>query len=232
MMINSKFFSYPPFISTSWNHVTSLHTNSNTLIVTLKDGRVVEIPGLKPEEIENIFNAHAIHLEHEAEMEKFKRQGKDSSEPVFNRMEIPFRIDMTTLDSLGTVLQHNPAQANILELPQEVLNKIGAIAKIVTPEEGVALPKPEPHCNCVHCQVARAIQKALGNEEEPSETEPEITEEDLHFQQWIIKQTGENLFDVTNKLDSNETYHVYLGNPVGCTCGNPGCEHILAVLKS
>ena len=47
-----------------------------------------------------------------------------------------------------------------------------------------------------------------------------------------ITQTGDKLFTVVNKLDPQENYHVYLGHPVGCTCGKQGCEHILVVLKS
>ena len=62
--------------------------------------------------------------------------------------------------------------------------------------------------------------------------EEEVTDRDLSFQQWAIEQTGDKLFCVTNKLDRLEKYNVFLGDPVGCTCGIQGCEHILAVLKS
>ena len=128
-------------------------------------------------------------------------------------------------------MQHNPAQANSPDLPEEVLNKVSAIAKIVTPEDMKSLPKAEPHYNCIHCQIARAIHKGIQNMDGEREDEEEVADEELQFQQWDIKQKGE-LFVVTNRLDTAEQYHVYLGNPVGCTCGKSGCEHIVAVLKS
>ena len=43
---------------------------------------------------------------------------------------------------------------------------------------------------------------------------------------------NDKLFTVINKLDQQEKYNVFLGEPVGCTCGKQGCEHMLAVLKS
>ncbi len=62
--------------------------------------------------------------------------------------------------------------------------------------------------------------------------EPEVKEEDLRFQQWTACRLEENMYSVTIKLDSIEHYHVYLGDPMGCTCGKKGCEHIVAVLLS
>jgi hypothetical protein len=35
-----------------------------------------------------------------------------------------------------------------------------------------------------------------------------------------------------NPLDHKEHYNVFLGDPIGCSCGNNNCEHIQAVLKS
>ena len=69
--------------------------------------------------------------------------------------------------------------------------------------------------------------------QENKEREEEIvSDEDLKFKTWDIVQTGEKLYDVTNPLDTKEQYHVYLGEPVGCTCGEQYCEHIRAVLSS
>ena len=65
----------------------------------------------------------------------------------------------------------------------------------------------------------------------PKPDEP-VPDAELSFQEWDIVQTGKDLFHVSSRLDPNEQYNVFLGNPVGCTCGKAGCEHILAVLKS
>ena len=57
----------------------------------------------------------------------------------------------------------------------------------------------------------------------------------------IIKEVTQNvarfspnsiLIVVTNPLDANEHYNVFLGDPIGCTCGQKNCEHIRAVLNS
>ena len=62
--------------------------------------------------------------------------------------------------------------------------------------------------------------------------EEEITEDDLKFRNWDIRQTADKLYAVTNPLDENEHYSVFLGTPLGCTCGEKNCEHIRAVLNS
>jgi hypothetical protein len=60
----------------------------------------------------------------------------------------------------------------------------------------------------------------------------EISDDDLKFRDWEIAQTEANLYSVTNPLDPSEHYSVFLGEPLGCTCGSKNCEHIKAVLKS
>jgi hypothetical protein len=79
----------------------------------------------------------------------------------------------------------------------------------------------------MHCQIAKALHGEL-----PEEQEEEVTDEDLKFRLWDIDQTGDKLYVVTNPLDSKEYYNVFLGDPIGCTCGEKNCEHIRAVLNS
>ena len=147
--------------------------------------------------------------------------------------------NVENMETFGSSLLHNSAQANMPNLPEEVLNKIAAIAKIIAPGDIQNMPKPEPHCNCPHCQIARAIHSQSPEEiveATPSilvqKEEEVISEQELTFQQWEITQTDNKLYSVANRLDLLEKYNVYLGEPVGCTCGISGCEHILAVLKS
>ena len=63
-------------------------------------------------------------------------------------------------------------------------------------------------------------------------TEEKIDDLDLVFRDWEIKELSNNLYTVTNPLDLNEHYNVFLGEPIGCTCGHKNCEHIKAVLQS
>ena len=92
------------------------------------------------------------------------------------------------------------------------------------------LPKPEDNCNCMHCQVSRALQIGMGIN--PENLDEAVDEQDLKFRDWDILEEGAHLYRVTNPLDENEHYSVFLKDPIGCTCGKKNCEHIKAVLNS
>ncbi len=233
--INEKILSIPPYISTSWSHITALHIKGNLLVIVLIDGDTINIPGLSKETIELIFNHHATYLENESFNLSHPPSSpkKESLSSLLDQVTEPtIRLAFGSLDGLGAVMQHNPAQANAPTLPPELLQKISGIAKIIAPLEDSLLPKAELSCNCFYCQIARALNPQNDGEEELKPELEEIKDEELQFQQWNIIQTGNNLFSVINRLDDHEKYSVYLGHPVGCTCGKQGCEHILAVLKS
>lgn len=239
MKINHKIFSLPPYISTTWSQVNALHMKGNSLIVSLMEGETVTIPNLQEELLESIFTAHTAFLE-----EKTKEKAKPSKGTLFSFLapqgeahpfDFPLKFGIGNMENWITALQHNPAQANFPPLPEEVLDKVRSIAKLIAPEDPIAAPKPEPHCHCMYCQIARAIHQGLGLTDiygKDNEYVEEVADHELSFQQWDIEQQNEKLYKVTNRLDHKEHYNVYLGQPVGCTCGKQGCEHILAVLKS
>ncbi len=230
MKIDKIIFSYPPFISTSWNKVGALHMKDTSLVVTLNGGETVIIPDVKTDLLEQIFNAHAAFLEDQSQ-----RKQKPPTPPDGLALDFPMKFGMMGANGMSAALQHNSAQADMPPLPEEILEKIRSIAKVVAPDDPMAVPKPEPHCNCMYCQIARAINEELGHTDiylKTEELENEVTPTDLHFQQWDIIQKDEKLYCVVNRLDPGEQYNVFLGHPVGCTCGHSGCEHILAVLKS
>lgn len=242
MKITMKTLSLPPFISTSWDNIASLHVDNNqTLIVTLHSGTKIEIPSLEPHIIDKIFTTHTSYLEQEKVSTNFSppfsmNNLKSTNSPMERTEDqmFPMRIGIEGLEGLGSALQHNPEQANSPDLPSEILSKIAAISKVVGVEDPAILPKPEPHCNCMHCQIARAVQNGVGEIPEAPVTldTEEVSEEDLRFRIWDIKQTSDQLYSVTNPLDSHEQYSVFLGEPVGCNCGKNNCEHIRAVLNS
>jgi len=124
-------------------------------------------------------------------------------------------------------MQHNKEQANAPDLPPELLTKIAGITKIIGMEDPSAMPSPEPNCNCFHCQIARAMRGKKKEDEEEI-----VTDADLQFRTWEIEHKEKNLYLVTNPLDDKEHYNVFLGDPIGCTCGEKNCEHIRAVLQS
>lgn len=230
--ITKKVLSIFPYLSTSWSHVIALHGKQSSIAVTLVTGDTIELEDLNPETIKTMFAYHADYLENEI-VDKVMHALPDSL--IKEKMEIKEQPSLqmafgSSLDGLSPMMQHNPDQMNAPELPAEILEKVGAISKIISPSDTTDFAEAVANCNCFYCQLARVINKPAVDQ--MIEDKDIVTEEDLHFQQWSIKQTGENLFDVTNRLDDHECYHVYLGEPVGCTCGQSGCEHILAVLKS
>jgi hypothetical protein len=229
MKINQKILSLPPYISTSWKNIASLFLEdkggTSMLVIELYNGSRVEIPGLQQSIIETIFEAHTKYLEEEA--------SKPIDLPI-RREELagglPFRIGSGGgIEALGSAMQHNPEQKEAPDLPPEILTRITGVAKVLGLDDPHALPKPEPHCNCMHCQIARALQAQHGHDENLDE---DVKSEELKFRVWDIKQTNEKLYSVSNPLDEKECYNVYLGTPLGCTCGQKNCEHIRAVLNS
>jgi len=229
MKITSTILSIPPYLSTTWKNISSLHMREEkglfTLVVILQNRVQVEVPGLDKATVDSIFEAHARYAESsENELSSMK-----------NPLEGPFSFSLPIkpdgpIDSLGMAMQHNEEQANLPPLPPDVLNKITMIARAFGLDDATTLPKAEPHCNCIYCQVTRALQGEQTLEKVPAHEE--VTDDDLKFRNWDVKQAAEKLYTVTNPLDENEYYSVFLGDPLGCTCGQKNCEHIRAVLNT
>lgn len=250
MKITKKTLSIPPYLSTAWKNVKALHIESDgeghpIVVVMLEEGNAVAIPGLESEAIEALFAAHAEIIE----------EGEDSSDgssgphgqfkiqmghPLFGNgngapLGLPMRLGNSPLgvEPLGAAMAHDPSQKHAPDLPEEILSKIAGISKVLGADHLDQLPKAEADCNCFHCQVARAIAGEegpdLGEDQEQNE---EISAEDLRFRDWDIDQVGEQLYRVARALNHEEQYQVFLGGPIGCTCGKRDCVHIEAVLKS
>lgn len=256
MKVNNKILSIPPYISTSWKHVASLYTRNNSLFVHLTDNSTIEIPNLDDATVNNIFNIHSLTIERPFPPQSQGMVGFTSADPKAGQMlmsqlmsnpqgmssiEMPFRLNLSGDPedlNASSIFQHNAAQKATPDIPDEILMKIISITKIVAPEEVIStFPKPEPHCNCVHCQIGRTIHPTKEEDKIPSleatpvVEEEAVTDEELLFPSWRIARAGEQLYTVTNP-DSGEVYNVHLGTPVGCTCGQTNCEHIIAVLRS
>lgn len=220
--INKQILSIPPYISTSWQNVASLHVSKeredHVLIITLVSNQIIRVPHLTEAEIHYIFQTHTKVLE---------KQG-DTKEIIGTTFGFPIKMGYEIFDGAGSFLQHNSKQAGAKDLPKEFLEKIANLAKIVDFEGSAEnFIKAEPHCNCPYCQIARALEGKLVQMQEE-----EVTSEDLQFREWDIEQMNEKMYVVTNPLDKQEKYQIYLGKPIGCTCGNPRCDHIRAVLES
>ncbi len=241
MKINPQLLSIPPYISTSWKNIASIHVEDANpefvLIVTLLNGTRIEIPHLEPTMVEAIFASHARFLEQDDKNTPLKFPPRapmnflGSGEHVLS-LELPFKNGLIEMQGLGTLLEHNSNQANSPDLPDDVIEKITEIAKSMGVEDPDAFPKPEPHCNCMRCQIAKAMQGGVKEEAAKEEVEEIVSDEELKFKNWDVTQTNDQLYVVTNPLDTKEQYTVYLGDPIGCTCGEKQCEHIRAVLDT
>lgn len=224
MKIDDTLLSIPPFISVTWNHVISLHTmqqdNQLLLVVDLVQGSRIVLPPLPDALLEKIFGIHARFLEVTLRKPGGQHEEKEKG--------LPIRIGIEGVDAVGNVMQHNPEQAHGPDLPPPLLEKVSLIAKALGMNDSPLLSPGEPHCNCPHCQIARA----LSDKEEKKLAEEEVTDADLQFRDWDIEEKESQLYTVSNPLDRSEEYTVFLGTPIGCNCGHENCEHIRAVLKS
>lgn len=218
MKINKNILHIPPYISTSWDNITSISTQEYLLIITLKNSAIIKIPNLNAQTIELIFDTHAKVLEN--------NHAKSKTSIGFSMPS----LSNAGLDSLSSAMQHDPSQKDVADLPADLLKKIANISKLFAEEVNIDMPQPEKNCNCTHCQIAKALQIGLGVN--PENLDEEVNDNDLKFRTWDIKEEGSKLFSVVNPLDQTEYYSVFLGEPLGCTCGKKNCEHIKAVLKS
>lgn len=237
MKITQKILSIPPFISTSWKNVTSLHLEERNLvsflIIGLLNGATIEIPNLDKSMLQAIFAAHEKYLEQETQNQVKPQTPIIPDGNAATVVSLPLNLGIEP--HMGSLLQHNPEAMDSPDLPKDLLEKIATLSKVVGFDNIENFPNPEPHCNCMHCQIIRVIQDGLddkGKDEEDEEELEEVTIDDLRFREWDIKQTAEKLYTVGNPLNTEEHYTVFLGSPVGCTCGQANCEHIRAVLNS
>lgn len=245
--INEKLICIPPHISCTWEQVRFLQSepdpNSSafTLSIHLVDGKEIRIPNLDAALIDIAFAAHMKYLEDKSSGKPKPQEENKTINSLLHQLtglspeqltNLPIRFGISGFEGMPgmEVLQHLSSQSNASDIPEEVLEKITQMIKLMINGDAAAFPKAEPHCNCPHCQVARFVHK---ESDEPAPVpEPAVSEEDLKFRDWDIRKTADLLYVVTNPLDPKEQYNVYLGDPVGCTCGQPHCEHIKAVLYS
>ncbi len=184
---------------------------------------------MDPGIVKAVFAAHTSFVESETSTRPAKIAAPQDQ--VFS-FGLPLKSDfLGALDNMNPLLEHNPERSEIPDLPEELIEKIASLSRTLGIRDSALIPQPEPHCNCMHCQIAKALRNGLV--EEQNDTEEEIvTDEDLKFRTWDISKKGDKLYSVSNPFDSHEHFSVYLGEPVGCTCGNPHCEHIRAVLSN
>jgi len=238
MKINHKILSIPPYISTSWKNISSLQSaqegEKRSLLVHLQNGGLVRIPDLEAVVVQGIFEAHAKYIETESktpsntEMEVNKRRS-----PV---QEANLGIKFFEIENISSMMTHNEQEKNAPDLPSYILSKVQEISLEMGLSNSATLPVAQPNCNCPFCQIAKSIEKPMTESREQlshhEEEEDLVTEEDLSFTSWIIRPLKQNLYLVIHPDHLEDQYQVFLGSPIGCTCGSNQCDHIKAVLSS
>lgn len=237
--VTDQLICIPPYISARWDQISYVEsvneTNSESPILKLHliNGQIISIPNLDGSLVETIFREHQLYLETSFGKKALKEDNKLSSF-VNVLQQLSKDVDIQILSSsnlfssllsanpLDTILQHIPEHKDHPDAPSEVLEKIVSILRMFPNGALSAQIKPERHCNCLHCQVGKLILE--------EEQDNEVSQEDLSFREWDVTQDGEYLYIVTNPLNPEEQFSVYLGTPIGCTCGQTNCEHIRAVL--
>ena len=218
MKITPNILSIPPYISTTWGNISSLYSKENEkgtffLTVLLQNGQKIEIPDLEKTIVQMILAAHAQAIE-----------GSNTlGTPI--SFAFPLKENGNLMDSFSQGIQHNPEQSDLPLLPPGILKKITLIAQVFGAEHLHNLPKAEPNCHCIYCQVMNALN-------EQNNIEEDVHPEELTFKNWDIQQAADKVYTVTNPIDENEHYSVFLGEPLGCTCGQKNCEHLRAVLNT
>lgn len=235
ILVTEKFLHISPYLSTTWSEVSSLRQEGPNLFIALKNFTEVKIPFLKEKQLEAIFTFHEKYLDHFFSA----KQPLIESPPPFAQDLLssfqPSREKMLQF-AIGTPgdisdMEHNPHLKDLPELDPEVIKKIVSIVKVLTPEGEEAFLSKESveGCNCPACQIRHFLEK---ENQSGITQEEEFLEKPTEVMPWIISSVGENLYKVESKENPEEVAHVFLGNPLGCSCGEHGCPHLIAVLKS
>lgn len=236
--INDQFICISPYISARWNQIAFIESCNGgteggiTLKLHLIDGETVSIPNLGQAIVDEVFQEHLLYLESTApqknkEEEKIssllgavQQMAKGCEVQVFSQKGLVSML-LGGAGSINMLLQHSPEHKDHPDLPTDLLERIAQMMRSLSIGPTSILAKPEPHCNCLHCQIGRATVE---------EEDAGVSDEDLTFRSWDISQSGEKMYTVTDPLNPEEQFNVYLGTPIGCTCGQPYCEHVKAVL--
>lgn len=236
--VNDQLICIPPYISARWNQisyiesVTTQDSDTPELKLHLVNGQIISIPHLDSSLIETIFREHQMYLE--TTCGKTLKENDKTFNFVNVLQQLTKDADIQILSSsnlfssllsatpIDMILQHVPEHKDHPDAPSETLEKIASIIRMFPNGALSSQITPERHCNCLHCQVGRFLLE--------EEQGCEVSQEDLSFREWDVTQDGDYLYLVTNPLDPNEQFSVYLGTPIGCTCGQDNCEHIRAVL--
>ncbi len=238
--IDPFFLSLPPYLSTPWHQVQMLRKEENHLAIELVNGKVVKIPDLDGSTLKELFEMHEKILKNPPSawpISKPRTEADSNLIQPFSSLDSLSSTLLHSFDKFFSFFQHDIKLANSPDLPADLVQQLQQIAQGLTSEEKEKLPQKEPHCNCPGCQIMQLFHQENGSnftseKKEDQKEEEIVADTDLTFSEWKIDLITKNLYKVSNPNNPNESYQVFLGSPIGCTCGKTRCAHIEAVLKT
>lgn len=240
MKITDKYLSILPHLCVAWDQVSSIHgenlaNGQVSLSLHLLSGKESRLPPVESSIAERIFLAFQSFQEKRDQIRLRIRQLPIAPESPLG-LAMPISLiqnlanPLSSMEQIASNLKHNPQMSELPPLPHELLEKIAQTTRTLYQNseisDAIDLPQPEPGCHCLHCQVARAVQGGMEH------ADMQVSEEDLKFTQWHIQANGPDNYFVTSAADPSERYRVQLKPSVYCSCEQPACPHIEAVLRS
>lgn len=166
-------------------------------------------------------------------------------------------VDEMSGDAMKIFMEHDPSRSLGPLLPEPLLKRVTSLAKMFLPPDMIPLDSSHENCRCPFCQIVRALSgtpQPLLEEGEEKKKSTDLREEarekkglkeglehkkhspdkaPKHPQSpWVIQQLDDQTYTVTDRAHPDQVYNVSLATPVTCSCGQPNCVHIVAVLKS
>jgi hypothetical protein len=258
--ITEHLFSFPPFLITSWEHVSSLEGhpgNEDKVVITfhMTTGLSVELPEISKESSQAVFQALINYHEHKQLIKQRLKNAIANSlmnqsfsidsllnpqnpSPDSSFMAIPFQIigDMPNPTVNPSDFSLNHLTNNLRHNPQmkdlPVLPR-ELLKKIAQTARDLFNEKSSLELPAAHtgCHCMHCqIARAIQIGMEQADVE--VQPSDLRFSQWHIHLLSNEHFLVVSTNDPSECFDVKLKPQIECSCAMPTCPHIEAVLRS
>lgn len=233
MKITDLYLSFPPHLIVGWQHVSAIQgdplpNDLTRLTIYLSHAGQITLPEISTLEATAIFNAFQRFQENRPTLKiRMHNLSAMTGERMLPEASVMHTMGPISYDQLSRTLQHDPQQKDLPALPNDVLLRIAHTARVMfTNEEGTLLPQPRPHCHCMYCQIARAIQGGM------EQSQDVVSEDDLRLCEWKIQQIVPDRYIVSSASDPLQEHEVHLKPTVSCSCGLDHCVHVEAVLRS
>lgn len=260
MKITEHLFSFPPFLITSWEHVSSLEGHPNnenkvTLTFHMTTGLSVELPEISKESSDAVFQAFVNYHEHKQQIKQRLKQAisnslmnqsfsidslLNSQNPALDSsfMAIPFQMfgDIPAPTTAPAEFSLNHLTNNLRHNPQ--MKDLPVLPRELLKKVAQTARELFNHHSSLELPMAHTgchcmhCQIARAIQIGLEQAGVEVTANELRFSQWHIHLLSNEHFLVVSTTDPSECFDVKLKPQIECSCTKPTCAHIEAVLRS